>query len=388
MIACAYCRKENKDAAQRCWECGTEFSAPATPPPATPFQPPPLPKTTLINIDGIEAWLHFESGFHRADWKAIRHWIESNISPLDVGRAWNEAALLWVQKLREDLGGDYFILVSSQTILLCDQSGETAQWLLDYSGRIARTIKERLDRIAWQGASGKDIILVFSDQDDYYQYLSIHSPDGEQAASGGMCIDSGYTHVAFPWQDELAAANVIVHELTHDCLAHLPMPLWLNEGIAVTLEKNIGPPTVPAWHGAHAALNSALINWQPPMMWDELAEKHHSFWTAENIQSFWAGTSFFEPGDASQLSYSLAEVLVKLLLEKSEGSAFQAFIETASHSDAGQTAALDILHADLGDIAGTFLGEGSWRPQRRAMVSCWDAAGWNDTTTEESVNPQ
>jgi len=69
-------------------------------------------------------------------------------------------------------------------------------------------------------------------------------------------------------------------------------------------------------------------------------------------------------------------VLVKLLSERGETNAFHAFLEAAHRDDAGQTAALDILGADLGELAGTFLGEGNWRPQRKAMVECWEAAGW------------
>jgi hypothetical protein len=114
-------------------------------------------------------------------------------------------------------------------------------------------------------------------------------------------------------------------------------------------------------------------------MWHELAERHIGFWTEKNIQSFWAGTSFCEPGDANQLSYSLAEVFVKLLSEKGDRQALCAFLQAANQDDAGQTAAIDILSADLGQIAETFLGEGNWRPQRKAMIGCWEAAGWKKT---------
>lgn len=320
--------------------------------------------------------LRFENGFHRADWDAIRKWIAASVSPVDAEAAWSEAALLWVNQLRDDLGGDYLVTQSRQTILLCDQPLETARWLLDYAGRTEQTIQAQLGEVAWSGASGKDVILVFSDEDDYYQYLSHHSPDGEQAKSGGVCIHSGYTHIAVPWRDENDVANAIVHELTHDCLAHLPIPLWLNEGVAVTLQKAIAPLPRGIAQSDQDALYSASVNWNPPMMWDELAERHFAFWNEENVQSFWAGTSFSEPGEPNELSYSLAEVFVKLLSERGNAAAFHAFLQAARYEDAGQTGALDILGADLGEIAGTFLGEGNWRPQRKAMIACWESAGW------------
>jgi hypothetical protein len=30
-----------------------------------------------------------------------------------------------------------------------------------------------------------------------------------------------------------------VHELTHNLLCHLPIPLWLNEGLAVLIEQTV-----------------------------------------------------------------------------------------------------------------------------------------------------
>jgi hypothetical protein len=330
----------------------------------------------LINPEALAHAFSFEDGFHRVDWKCIRRWIESHLSTADFEGGWNEAALLWVSKLRDDLGGNYFLLQSHQIVLLCDQPLATARWLLDYAGRAASTTQAHLGDVAWQGAFGKDVVLVFSDEDDYYQYLAHHLPDGERAASGGVFIHSGYPHIAIPWRDQLTTANAIVHEFTHNCLSHLPLPLWLNEGVAVTLQKAIAPPPPALGQSEQDALYGASVNWRAPIMWDELAEQHFAFWKETNIQSFWAGTSFSQPGDANALSYSLAEVMLKLLTEQTDHHAFRAFLQSARQDDAGQTAAIDILGVDLGEIAGTFLGEGNWRPRRRAMMECWETAGW------------
>ena len=347
--------------------------------PSAVASPPKPPQPKFIRPDELEAFFSHEAAFHRADWQGIGKWLEANVSPVDLDVAYSEAALLWVTKLREDLGGEYFILQSPQTILLSDQSLEKARWMLHYAGQVADKIKEYLGQTAWVGGFGRDVILLFSDQDDYYQYLSHHSPDGEQAASGGVCIHSGYTHVAMPWPGQLEiAANTIVHELTHDCLSHLPLPLWLNEGIAVTVQKAIAPAEYGATQSDHSKLSSAFMSWRPPLMWDELAERHFAFWTEETIQSFWAGTSFFIPGDSNELSYSLAEVFVKLICDRSTAATFQTVLQSAHQNDAGQTAMLDLLDLDLGDVAGTFLGEGNWRPLRKAMVECWKDAGWSE----------
>jgi len=381
MIECDYCGKEADDTALKCEVCGKEF---VTGPQMATV--PASPSFELVDPAAIESAFEFTDDFHRADWNVIGDWIEKHIASEDRESAWNEAALIWLGKLRDDLGGNYHLLCSRQTALLCDLPMETAHWLLGYAGDVEATIGDSLGEIAWAGNRSRDVIIVFADQDDYYQYIAHHSPDGEQAASGGMCIHSGYTHIAIPWRNQNDAANAVVHELTHDAVAHLPLPLWLNEAIAMTLQRRIAPPPQAIGQSDQDVLYSASINWNPPLMWDELAERHHDFWNEQNIQSFWAGTSFYEPGDANELSYNLAEVLLKLLSERGEAAGIREFIQQASQADAGQTAALELLGADLGEIAGTFLGEGNWRPQRKAMVACWESAGWKKSTDESGTD--
>ncbi len=240
----------------------------------------------------------------------------------------------------------------------------------EYAGRAASTIKDYLGQTAWSGTLAKDVLLIFTELDDYDHYVAHHLAEGENPASGGMCLGSGYTHIALPWTDQTDAANAIIHELTHDCLAHLPLPHWLNEAVAVTLERAIGSPRRQIGESDQSAVYGASIGWRPPMMWDDLAERHFAFWNEENIQTFWAGTSFHIPGESNELSYSLAEVFMKLLSERTTLEHFRKFLETARQDDAGQTAAIAILDVDLGDIAATFLGEGNWRPQRSAMTFC------------------
>jgi len=373
MTVCSYCGKYNSLGSTHCRECATEL------PPGTPAveQPQSLPLSKLVDIEATAAAFTLADGFHRADWDIITNWIESNLPASEWNDAWNEAALLWVAHLRGDLGTSYAVYQSRQTILLCDQPSKTAGWLLEYSGRAADTIKNQLGQTAWHGAFGKDVVLVFSEQDDYYQYVAHHMKDGENPPSGGMCIHSGYTHIALPWTDEFEAANAIIHELAHDCVAHLSLPLWLNEGVAMTLERTIGDPPRPMGQSGQDALWGAAIGWRPPVMWDELAEKHFSFWTEENIQTFWAGTSFHIPRESNELSYSLAEVFVKLLTERGNSETFRGFLENSRADDAGHSAALRFYKADLSNIAGTFLGAGDWRPQRQAIKECWKTAGWN-----------
>jgi hypothetical protein len=129
---------------------------------------------------------------------------------------------------------------------------------------------------------------------------------------------------------------MLAHELTHNCVVHLPLPLWLNEGLAGMFQRAVA--TTPH-----------------PVLDHELKERHLAFWNPENIQEFWSGVSFQKPGDSNELSYSLAEIVLNLLMEQRRD--WSAFLKQARWDDAGQTAAIECLGVDLGNVMSTFLGE-------------------------------
>lgn len=60
------------------------------------------------------------------------------------------------------------------------------------------------------------------------------------------------------------------------------------------------------------------------------------------------------------------EILFHLMLERA--GPLPAFVNSAHREDAGQSAALDVVGVDLGQLAGTFLGAGEWRPNRKAIA--------------------
>jgi hypothetical protein len=98
----------------------------------------------------------------------------------------------------------------------------------------------------------------------------------------------------------------------------------------------------------------------------DTSARHLTFWSPSNIQEFWAGTSWRQPGESSELSYSLAEILMQLLL--GDWRDFTQFVQNAHYSDAGQTASMDYLGKDLGEVIAGFLGAGNWQPNRKAIA--------------------
>lgn len=366
MKQCAYCGRQNEEASVHCRECGTEFpsSKAAEPevPPHEPERPPhepdrtPLASAVMVDLSTVPEVFVLKEGFSRPNWKAIAAAIEGSCEPEDREAAWREAVLQWVDQMTDELGGPYRAQKSRDFVLLSPLPEEGRRRILDFSQRALDVIRHHLREVAWGKHSFLHVIIMFQEEDDYFQYISGFHKEGTHPASSGIQIRSGYPHIALRYQSEADARSIIAHEMAHHCVAHLPLPRWLDEGIAQTIER-------------------AVSGYTGSFLPDEVLDGHRRFWNEARIQGFWAGTSFQEPGDSVRLSYSLADILVHLITEdfSPNPESFLAFVGNAHHDDGGQTAALDCLGTCLGKVAETFLGSGDWRPRRKALKACWEA---------------
>jgi len=321
-------------------------------------------KPELIDLAEIDGAFSFEEGFARPNWRLVSNEIKK-AGVLDENAAWNEAVRQWMFQLQSDLGGDYKFSESPRFFVLAPLSAETRTKIIDFSEEVVLHIRDRLADSAWKPKYGKHVILLFGEDDDYYQYVSHFYPAGTHPQSGGCLLHKDYVHIAAPY-DPWSVRRTLAHELTHNLVVHLRLPLWLNEGLARYFE--------------HSVASS-----REPMLDHEIRERHLAFWNEQNIQEFWAGVSWRKPGDSNELSYGLAEILLNLLFEGREN--WGDFLKQAQSADAGQTAALECFGIDLGQIAGTFLGPGDWRPRRKAMVAVWEARkkAAEDSRGEEKV---
>jgi hypothetical protein len=188
--------------------------------------------------------------------------------------------------------------------------------------------------------------MVFDVQDDYYDYISNYYPDGgEYAMSSGVFLQSGYGHFAL-WSGDLQIAEtVIAHELTHCLVSHLPLPAWLNEGIAVNTEQRIFP------YLTHPSMQEYLPQ--------EMEAKNAGFWNERTIQEFWSGRSFLTAGEGNMLSYDLATKITALAAKDFE--TFRAFALRADGIDGG-LAAQEELGYPLANLVEAVLGPGEWAP--------------------------
>jgi hypothetical protein len=343
--ACSYCGRENQDDSPNCRECGTDFPSKISLETKDEEKASNAVEEPLTDLSELDMGFEVVEGFSRPNWKMIYEFVKTRVPRDDLSAAWNYIARKWLDELAADLGGGSSVRRTQSFYCLSDLDAETTKTLLNYAEFVVGTIRRYLKTAAWSGYHGRHVLLLFSDPEDYYAYISYFHRDGTHILSGGVFIRRGYAHIALPYIDILSAQHTLVHELTHNLLCHLPIPLWLNEGLAVVMEQ--------------------LIRGRSFLLDRELIERHRNHWNETNIQTFWSGKSYNVPGDDSQLSYSLGEILVNLLAENYVG--FIEFVRAADWRDAGQDAAVNHFGRGLEEFLSGFLGPGDWRPQRKAI---------------------
>jgi hypothetical protein len=268
--------------------------------------------------------------------------------------AWKDVVSQWAARWEAELGSDYWLTSSGSFFILSELDGEAAESLLKQSNWVAEKVRGALGPLAWED---RPHILIVHVTDEF---LAQRFDDAVSARGAETGAERAATQHAPFWmlissQDEAVMMNDIKPPLVWSSLEHLPLPRWLHAGVAAQLNR---------------VIYSATVSRAPDLFDADLLPAHRRFWNETTIQSFWAGTCETEYPDQSNLFYDLSNILVCLLTEKTK-NLFD-YLRCAHHDDSGQAAAQLILKIDLGDLAGTFLGAGHWRPDPVAIVECWD----------------
>jgi hypothetical protein len=207
-------------------------------------------------------------------------------------------------------------------------------------------VQRLLEELAQPADSGKEILLLFADAEAYYRYLSgVHPGEDDSPLSAGVYLHGPCGHFVEHGEEMWRFEPTIVHEMTHSQLSHLPIPAWLNEGMAVNSEQKLTRMGADVW--------SVL----------ELEDKHRGFWTPESIQEFWSGAAYLRSDEGNELAYDLGRIIVNGACR--DWKAFKDFVSQAEGRDAGDMAARACLDLDLGEFVRHFLGArtGEWGPR-------------------------
>jgi hypothetical protein len=286
-------------------------------------------------------------GFPVPDWDAVHRWVESASGTAAKAEAWSACELAWLQHLRVGLGQDYRVRSEDSAIVVSTLPAHVAAATLAFVNKTVQRIVRVLDGLAAIQEWGHDILIVFDEDDAYYRYVSHYYPEaGEFAFSSGMYVNRGCGHFVTVKADLRSIEPVIAHELTHACLDHLPIPAWLNEGLAVNTELRLCPPM------------------QAPENPRQLHARHLGFWGAEEIQEFWSGKSFLRSDQGNELSYDLARILVSQFA--ADWEPFRQFALAANLADGAASSGKHHLGIDLGAAVCAVLErepEPSWSPR-------------------------
>ena len=111
------------------------------------------------------------------------------------------------------------------------------QRTLHFLERLLAQVLEVLGGLGSDEGYGQHVALLFSEPTDFLRYIGHYYPDeGHFAQPGGIFIDDTYRHLAM-WALEVDALRpTLAHELTHCGLADLPIPVWLDEAVAMEVQ--------------------------------------------------------------------------------------------------------------------------------------------------------
>ena len=281
------------------------------------------------------------------DWKALDAWAALSTDEDQRRTAKNLGRRAWLLHLRDCFGPHFHLYESDQALVLSSLEPNVVVATAQYVATTRRRIGHVLHELARFPLNEKAILLVLDDDESYYQYVATYYPkDGEFALSGGMFINAGCPHFVAKRDDLTNVEPVIAHEMTHMAVSYLKLPTWLDEGIAVNVERQL-TGTRPLIYTPH-----------------ELHDKHLKFWDDATIQEFWSGQSFHRGGDGNLLSYELARILVDNMGH--DWPSFAGFVAAANRGDAGAQAARIWLSVDLGaSVRGLLELEpsGDWSPK-------------------------
>ena len=321
------------------------------PPPPIPAPGPPA----VVSAPGVEDFnivgnLIDANGLPVVDWDAAQRWVDAIVGSEAQATAWAACEVAWLEHLRVALGQNYRLSLQGSTVLLSSLESNIADATLAFVGKTLQRVVQVLGGVAHIPEGGNDILIVFDDDETYYRYVAHYYPEaGEFAGSGGMYIHQGCGHFATVKADLRAIEPVIAHELTHGCLSHLPIPAWVNEGLAVNTEHSLCPPPLDTF-GSRPSPH-------------QMHTRHRKFWGATEIQEFWSGKSFLRADEGNELSYDLARILISQFAGNWEQ--FRPFVLAANVEDGAASAAREHLGVELGEVASALLeheSNANWAP--------------------------
>lgn len=278
----------------------------------------------------------------RIQWAKVREAVKPHAEHPALARIWTEIAAQWLGILRDHFSAGYNLYEGEHMLLLSADDPGPSRRLLSTGDHAYRRLDKLLNRSEEERGHGKHVVLLLKTNEQYYDYISHYYAEREQpyGVSAGVFLRKGYRHTAINAVCR-SSHRTLVHELAHNMVALRPVPLWLNEGLAQTMED-----MVPGYR-------APIINARQVRL-------HRRYWGWFGLKHFWDGTAFSNIG-SRRLSYQLAEILFRnLLAHRQRSRRMTEFLAAAHFKDAGLAACQACLGCDLNTLVAEFLGPGPW----------------------------
>jgi hypothetical protein len=298
-----------------------------------------------------------DDSFPYPDWSQVAAAISERVGTADKRAVWTGVARQWLTTAATQVSG-YEVRETKHFLLLLPSDSGFSDMLAADAEYSRQSILELLPGVTRFEPPGKQVVIVFPKLDDYYTYTAAFHPDrGEYGTSTGMFMrGAGYPHTVFYLSTTgHHLTPTLAHELTHEALNHLALPLWLEEGATQCVEQSVTPGG-----GFHLSA--------------ERVRRHKRYWSRYGLGALWWGRGYHRPGRVQGLCYELSNIFFHLLSEEFRPSWFGlfgngrrerllSFFREANELDAGVSAAQEYLGMTLGQLAEKFLGPGDWSPR-------------------------
>jgi hypothetical protein len=287
-----------------------------------------------IVLSSVPGAVQIRFGLPQVDWRLIGQEFHKAIEGKPEACAeelFSDLGSQWLDLLHAALGDHYQRFESSSMVLLSAQSH--GEWLASI-GQSAILNVQRMLRPIEPSWVHPIVVIEFESMERFYDYLGGLPGDDNGGSPIGVFISWGHPHIVMGSAPKWELANILAHEIAHAFLYRLPLPLWLDEALAMTIEGR----TMGQLSGDR-----------------DIIHNMRNFWRESDLDSFWNGCSFHGTHDEIKHSYDLALALFQNI-KSSQPENVSAFVSSADRADAGASAACDHLGISLGEIATQLIG--------------------------------
>ncbi len=263
----------------------------------------------VIPREEIGHLIVMEEGMPQVDWGMAAAWMVHREPDVRKREDLKRAVVgAWLDEVRDAVKTDSRRWRRGIVEGVAPLEGSSAVRLAEWAEKSIREVTRSLVQIRGDATMEPIAVVGMGTRDEYYAFVSHFYPEGGSfATSGGMYIRSdgdSFPMLAINAQSKHGLESTVAHELTHHALHGCGLPLWAEEGLTQMMEERV------------TGLTDFVFN-------HEMRERQRGLWLRDGFGALVDGSGFHCPDDdVQELSYHMAQVLVRSLLSTRSGEFF------------------------------------------------------------------